>query len=255
VNKILLILCAAFLTWFIPHQLSQARDELKMRSHVSPMHVTTIPTPSQPFVSWREKKYHYGVAIVQPQHEIRLHSNLESKKSMSQISTSCDILVNAGFHKQNNKHIGWFVGDNQILSQPEKNKLFIGYVWSRDGKEVFVSRKPPDHPVLWGVQTGPILYEYAPTHVQLSRDEQARRVIIATGPTNQPMFLVVYDKEVPYSGPLLSDLPQIVARIKKQESLDFSKAINLDGGTHSYFQSPTLTLRELQPVGGYFCVN
>ena len=67
--------------------------------------------------------------------------------------------------------------------------------------------------------------------------------------------MALYFPDQEYSGPLLARVPYILEKIAKKEQITIPDAINLDGGSASAFLSPDTHLTELNPVGGYFCIQ
>ena len=78
--------------------------------------------------------------------------------------------------------------------------------------------------------------------------------MVATTVTNAVLFFVLYDRENPYQGPLLSEVPFLLTQWQKQTTQEVRDAINLDGGSASAWYSEGFFLQELTAVGSFFCV-
>ena len=112
-----------------------------------------------------------------------------------------------------------------------------------------------DENVDMGVQTGPVLIlDGDEVDLKLARDKQARRMAAFIA-GNDLYFVTVFHPEAVLDGPFLDSLPGIVLKIGQDEGFVVSSAVNLDGGAASAWYSPTLTLKEWQPVGSWWCVK
>jgi len=168
----------------------------------------------------------------------------------------CELLVNGGFYDENSKPIGLFISERERISDYQKNSLFNGIVSVNLFAIPRISRETPKDDLVFALQTGPIVFENGnPTEIELSRDKMARRVIAATTGENKLVFIVIYNPESVFDGPLLAELPQVVSEISEKNKLNIADAINLDGGSASTFISNSVTLTEISPVGSFFCLK
>ncbi len=68
-------------------------------------------------------------------------------------------------------------------------------------------------------------------------------------------WMAVFSPEAETTGPNLKDLPSLVEQIAKKENLNVVSGINLDGGGASAVYSSTGQLKEIQPVGSWWCIR
>lgn len=184
---------------------------------------------------------------VQKAQSLMLKANFEERKSASELKekNNCEFLVNGGFYSKDNKPIGWWTNEGRTLSQPQKNDLFNGFIYGKNGK-VMIEKSAAER-VEWGLQSGPMLN----SELRIKNDELRRRIIAATTSDGQLIFLAITLKNSSFEGPYLKDLPDIL----KLLNLNIAEAINLDGGTASAFLSLDIQLTEANPVGSFFCYN
>lgn len=187
---------------------------------------------------------------------IRLYSNVEEKLTSSEAKNDklCNYLINAGFITKYGKHIGLFVNSDGKLEDSIRSNTFNGYLSIRDNKSSITKSEPIYSKI--ALQSGPVLIlEGNPLEMNLKSDENARRIVAAVNKNHELMFLAIYLKNSPLSGPKLSDLPEMLLDVEKNTSLDFTNAINLDGGSHSAFLGRSANLFEASIIGGYFCIR
>jgi uncharacterized protein YigE (DUF2233 family) len=199
--------------------------------------------------------------IVRNMDKISLLSNIVERLSASEAKEKygCTAIINGGFYSadesgENAKHIGLFISNGNQISPSQTNTLFNGF-FSISGTTPSISSTVPPN-VKTALQTGPVLMKNGKASLlTLARDEDARRMIAATTPQNEVIFLALYDPSSFFNGPKLEEVPKILSDIDKSTSLDFKDAINLDGGSHSAFISEEISLTDVQTPGSYFCVK
>jgi len=167
----------------------------------------------------------------------------------------CTNLVSGGFYDEDNSPIGLFIGEGETLSKQVNNDTFNGYFSvSNNGDAKITSWVPSD--VRIGLQTGPLLiYEGNLRNLKLSRDKEARRVVLAQTESDKLYFIVLYDSESFYQGPKLDELPKMIKDIEENIGEKVTYAINLDGGAASSFYTKDFSLTELSFVGSFFCMK
>ena len=205
------------------------------------------------------KDYKIQWIIVRDLKKIILLSNLEDKLPSKEalVKNACLYLVSGGFWSDENGHLGLLISDGEQKSDAIKSDLLNGYLTITQDNRATISRSASSNPtVRLALQSGPIVFlNGKPTTLSLIRDENARRIVVATTTNNEVIFLVVYYQASPLLGPTLVELPEILENIKKNTSLEFKDALNLDGGTHSAYLTDFLSLTEVARFGSFFCVK
>ena len=221
------------------------------------------PTPSVKGVStilFDGEEYSFGVIKVDDALDIKLLPNFSEQKTSEEIikEGKCKNLVNAGFYSENFTPIGFFVSEREIISQKQINATFNGFFIVSEAEIPEIVRDVLEEEVRIGLQSGPVLImDSTPLKLNLKAQEQEkdRRVIVSLNDKGEIFFIVVFMQNSVFSGPTLGSLPEVLQEI--QDSLEevFVSAINLDGGAASTFWAEGLTLKELSPMGSYFCID
>jgi exopolysaccharide biosynthesis protein len=235
--------------------LFKNKQDFKETIHTKEEPITS-PTNNIQKIEIYEKEYFFALIQITSLDNIFLYPNFEEKYTLKEGAEKygCKNLTSAGFYKENNVPIGLFINEAGILGNKEENTLFNGYFILTKNNEATISKSYVGEPVRIGLQAGPLLVQNG--HVQkltLVNDEMARRIVVAQTKEGEIYFLVVYDKESVFMGPLLADLPEIVSRIQEEIGVEFISALNLDGGSASAFYTEDMQLSELTPIGGFFC--
>ena len=119
-----------------------------------------------------------------------------------------------------------------------------------NGQPHISSQTNPDAQTIF--QAGPLIINDKP--FSTTRDEQARRVLIAEDTDGNAYALAIVYKDSTYSGPLLSELPPILFSIN--EPFRVKQGLNLDGGSASFFyEKDGVHLTEQTNVGSLICVK
>src|SRR4030067_3128903 len=184
-----------------------------------------------------------------------LITNFKNKLTSKEIldKYNCRYLINGGFYSKDYLPIGLFINKEGQLSTQIQNNLFNGILSLNYFEIPRITRILPQDELFFAIQTGPLLIENdSAQNLRIKNDTYDRRVISAITGNNELYFLVIYDKNSSFSGPKLTDLPNILSEVEKSLSLDLADAINLDGGTASVFISPEIKLSELTSVGSFF---
>ena len=224
----------------------------------TPSTIHTVINPKQFFdITQDNRSFRIAWFTVQNPDTISLIPNFrEQNTSRAALETShCLDLVNGGFYTQEKKPTGLFVthGETEEVFQP--NTLLNGIFSITTQGQVSITSEPPKESLRIALQTGPVLFRNGyPQKLRLIEDEFARRSVVATTVTNAVLFFVLYDRENPYQGPLLSEVPFLLTQWQKQTTQEVRDAINLDGGSASAWYSEGFFLQELTAVGSYFCV-
>jgi len=219
------------------------------------------PTPQIKGISsvlYADNEYAFSVIKVKDLNKLKLVANFSEKKTSQEIieGGACKYLINAGFYSKEFTPLGLFVAEGKVLKKQDINATFNGFFTIDQEGWAQIGNLPPAVPLKYALQTGPILIQSSnPQKLALKNDENARRMILAMDNTRQVYFVAVYNGDSVFSGPLLVNLPLITQEIEKQLNTDYVAAINLDGGTASAFWGEGVTLKELSPIGSYFCIN
>jgi len=189
--------------------------------------------------------------------DVGFYSNLTDQHLSEQIKVdnSCQILVNGGFYSKENTHLGLFVSNSETLSKSIQSDTLNGFLWIDNGN-IFIKDSLPEVTPQIAVQSGPLLMQDGkPLVLDINNDSPNRRIVAATTADNKLVFLAFYTDESDLDGPLLGLLPEAVSLFKKQTGINIIDAINLDGGSASFFVTNYVILRELAHVGSYFCIK
>ncbi len=222
-------------------------------------HITSISgsqaIPTQASVKTVDQ-YAYEI-ISLADHTVHLYSNLDQKLTSSALFAKYDCVAatSGGFYDEQDRPIGLFISEHQLLRRSIGHDLFIGYVSSRDGISIRISREPPSDDVLWALQSGPIVWDEGVTTINMKSDENARRIIAAVDEAGRGYLLSITVQDSEYSGPPMMQIPQVLEKIQAKENIHFRMALNLDGGFHSFFKSSTVYQSSLATPGSILCVK
>lgn len=207
-----------------------------------------LPSPSS---SWPTVgNYRYALWEAEETGRLKLFSNLAKKQDAQTLKqvNRCQALVNAGFYDEKDQHLGWFVSNGKEISPAQINRLFNGFIASKNGAVNIGFQKQAGAD--WGLQSGPVLvYDGKPLKLTIKDDQPRRRVAAAITGDNQLLFVTILSNQSDYAGPLLSETPKLLTAINPK----IVSAVNLDGGSASTFITPEVSLPESRPIGGFFC--
>lgn len=188
--------------------------------------------------------------------KISLIPNFEEKSTAFEVTEkySCKDLINGGFYSKGNLPIGLFVTDDKKIGNFTQNLLFNGFFKiSRD--EIATISNDSSGNLRLALQSGPILIQNGyPLRLQIIDDKPERRAVVALT-QNEVYFIVFYNKNSVYLGPLLTNLPEFTRIFGQQKNIKIIDALNLDGGTASAFRSGNISLPELSQAGSFFCIK
>ncbi len=212
--------------------------------------VLGLPTanPQRDF-AWAEIKDLDGLTLI---------PNFATKRSAGSVfrDEECRLLTSAGFYDPSDQPIGLFVTDGVTQNPFQKNILFNGVLSVNFAATPRITRTPPADPLRLAVQSGPVLIENSfPQKLKLKSDSPSRRVVAAITGDNSLLFIIFFDPESQFQGPLLADLPNRLGQFSAETGIALADAINLDGGTASAFYTPDFSLSEASPVGAFFCLK
>ena len=165
--------------------------------------------------------------------------------------------MNGGFYTKENLPLGIFKAGNNILNlSAHTNELFNGFVYKTKSNQLIISRVAP---VLenteFAFQSGPLFS--GETKLNIISDEPARRMLLGKTQLDQFYILAITESLNTFSGPRLTDLPQIVNIYNQQSSTKhqpLTTLINLDGGSASaFYNTQGTSFKELTAIGSFIC--
>lgn len=186
-----------------------------------------------------------------------LYPNFEERIRAEELfkQKSCRSIVSAGFYTKENTPVGLFTTEGEQIKNRVDSRLFDGIFSVDKSGSALISLETPQN-VRLALQSGPILIKNEQVQkLQIKDDKSARRVVLTLNKNSEVYFLAIFNKESVFEGPLLAELPQIIKGLEGKMGVKFLDAINLDGGSASAFYSDFLSLPELSPIGGYFCLK
>lgn len=205
-----------------------------------------------------DKKYRLAWEIIEKlsQVDVGINDDLASSSAFLKEDNNCTIFTSGGFYQTTGKPIGLIISKGKTVSNYEQNQLFNGVV-GLTTQGLTIHRGSIDLPNFsWALQAGPIVWEnYKPVDLRLNKDQDARRIVAAVTDSGALLLAVVTAYDSVYSGPLLEDLPSIVAKLEETAQISIKSAMNMDGGTASAYFGTELILKELKPIGSFVCVK
>lgn len=247
------ILCIIFFIWRI-------RQNESTREISEPILTTENPTSINP--SWKtitidEKTYAYDYFKVSETTDVFLIPNFVMQKLSKSVLTenNCSRGINAGFYDKEYKPLGLFVTDKKTFSSSLSSALLNGFFTIDDSNhaEIQQAYNGATHIAL---QSGPLLMlNSQKLPLRIKNDEFARRSVASVSRNGDILFFSLFLPDSEISGPLLQNLPNVLMEINKNQKLELTDAINLDGGSASFFKGEETYLEEITTVGGVFCIR
>ena len=170
----------------------------------------------------------------------------------------CSFLSSGGYYKSDYSPTGLLISEYKEISPFVTSSLADGIFSVNDFATPRITHEVPRDRLRMALQAGPLLKENGNfTNLTLRNDEAARRVVLAVTGENKAIFLIFYNPDSVFVGPLLKDLPKVLGLFEKQTGVVFADAMNLDGGTPTVFLdlSNDINLTEASIVGSYFCLK
>lgn len=193
--------------------------------------------------------------IADPKNLILIPNFREKKLSSTvMLDNNCSSGINGGFYTKNGLPLGLFYSAGEYLSDTTHNQAFFnGFViHSASGVFDIVTQAPnPEQKNLdFFFQTGPVLNPQQ--KLSIKNDERSRRILLAKTIDGEFFFLALTEDGNNNSGPYLEDVPKLLQKLP----LAIASAINLDGGSASFFyQREGIKLSELVTVGSFLCIR
>ena len=258
------VLIIIFVAFFVLTAGKNDEKELAIR-HDEPgskmSQQSTAPAYNQFTFGSVDRNHTVSYSIFPYEKNVALKSNLRDKLSSTLLKerNSCEVLVSGGFYDTDNTHLGLFMTEGVVFESLSGNNYLINaVVLKNDSSPITMINlneyKPANHE--FAIQTGPKLISNGlDVNLKLRSDPNARRIIMFTTDDDRYGFSVIYDQTSVFQGPKLSELAVILRAIERRERIVITDAVNLDGGTASSYLSSDVKVREIQPIGSYFCVN
>lgn len=202
-----------------------------------------------------DKSYtvHFTAPIVPAR--VKLIANYSQKQVSRDVfeAHKCDVLTNAGFYLADNSPVGLVVIEGDILSPFRKNDLFNSVMYfGESGAKI--SKDGTLKGFAHAMQSGPALVVNGKNVVlTLNNDKLARRSFVGITKNGDIVLGMITDSINLFLGPLLADMPRMMALLNDTYKLDLVDAINLDGGSASVYVTSNLSIAEIAPVGAFFC--
>ena len=201
--------------------------------------------------------YRFSWVKVSDVSKLQLFSNLETKKAAKTLreEKDCRFLVNASYYGRDYQPLGWLVSQGEVIYQKTKSELMNGFLSLKDNK-AYLGVIFPKGEVRIGLQSGPLLVEKdRALSLKIRNDERARRIVVGLNKKEELLFMVFAAQNSITSGPLLSELPEVVVSAGRNIGHEIEVAVNLDGGAASAFLSEKVELDEISIIGSYFCLK
>jgi exopolysaccharide biosynthesis protein len=203
--------------------------------------------------------YKAAVYVTNDEHQISLIPNFTEHETSAQLidSTGCSFLVNTSYYSTDYEPLGYFETGGEVYRDYVQSSLLDGVVTLNTLDVPRITRLVPRDELIWGVQSGPVVYENgSPATLRMVRDENARRVLAAVTGDNELVFIAFYNSESVYVGPQMGELPKLIDQINEKAGLNIADAVNLDGGAASAFvEAGGFSLPEASVTGSFFCVR
>lgn len=240
-----------------------------------------IPTEKIGFfaksIFFKDREYSYLSKVIEgaDAYKLDLIQNFKEKISgtLAKEKYNCDFLVNSGFYSKENEPLGLFISRGKKLRDKENSTLLNGFFYMTNDQDFNISySSPPLNNVVWEIQSGPLLFIDGNiiSGLKIIKDEEARRIaavktlgshqVCTKAPCNYTgdeklIFIAVFNKSNLLSGPKLGDLPEVISLIAKEEKINISSVLNLDGGSASIFADKGISLLEISHAGSFFCLH
>ena len=231
--------------------------------------ISSVVSPSSPLpvltdaakhtattLTYQDIVYDYDYFVVHRLEKLTLIPNFDASIRGSAIvaQQKCAFAINGGFYSTENTPLGAFIGNDYTQSKALTSRLFNGFFAFTDTHAAITTDLDTSYTSV--LQSGPLLYmNNAPLPLAIQNDEHARRSAVITTHDGQILFVTFYIRDSIYNGPLLEDLPMIVKQFASNKGFSIDAALNLDGGSATYFKTPDTELPELSPIGSLFCLQ
>ena len=205
-----------------------------------------------------ERKFLAFYLVVPDASNITLVPNFDEAKNAFDLFTyqDCAGVVSGGFYTPEASPTGLFVSEGETLKKYTSSSLLNGVYSINDFETPRIGKAVPRDHLRLGLQAGPVLIENSfAQNLSILRDEEARRVVVGVTGENKTVFIVFYDPESAFIGPMLEDMPRALELFGEKTGVELADAMNLDGGSASAFFTADIALSESSLVGSFFCAK
>lgn len=223
---------------------------------------TPLPTPTTVLqntnftLTYHDIVYDYAFFIAGSPAKLKLIPNFTDPIRGTAIAKAhqCVSAINGGFYSTTNAPLGAFVSEEYTQPKPLTSNLFNGFFSFTNTKATITNKFDSSYTSI--LQSGPLLFLLGhPLPLAIQNDEHARRSIVAITDDDRILFITFYIHDSIYNGPLLADLPVILNQFATIQKISITAALNLDGGSATFFKSPDIELPELTSIGSMFCLQ
>lgn len=242
--------------------LLQGRPQAPAVTGTTPPEATRDPLPTDlpdAAVTVGAATYRFRLTVVPASAPVILLPDFGKKLTASAIvgTEHCSAAINGGFYTKDYTPLGmWDDGRNDRFPAIRSALVNAFVMKEKSGGMRIVSDAPAEGTYAFAFQTGPRLMEDGQAlSLTIANDEQARRSVLATTKDGRTVLLSIFGETSMYGGPMLADLPRVVFAISGHEGPAFTDAVNLDGGSASFFWDGERMIDELTTVGSAVCVK
>ena len=212
---------------------------------------TTVTKPKQ------SGNYAYYLSIINNLGQVKLiHNKPEQDISNLVSKLKCQVAINGGFYNVDRQPLGYLLVDGIEISSSRKSPLMNGFVWLSKQGGLGITQELPLAELEFALQNGPlIILSGQPLEFEIQNDKRSRRSVIGTLSNGNLVFLIVFDPSSLFHGPHLQELPSVVNTIARDNKLIIIDALNLDGGSASFYKDRKVELWPFKEVNNFFCVK
>lgn len=235
--------------WFWVSQNQEKREVIDP----APKNVVSEPS-SEPKTYINNNGKDYEIFAQEIKGEIGLIPNYSEKLPSEEIlrTNGCKFGTNGGFYKKEGGPLGLFLSKGNILSKEIQSTTFNGFFWKK-GEKLFLDWKGLKEweEADFALQAGPLFDVGYLGKASFVDEEERRRVLVASDKNGKYYLLAIFEKDNNYGGPKLAEITEV---LRKRGTIDFDRALNLDGGSASAFYGENgQKLWEIVNVGSFIC--
>jgi len=205
----------------------------------------------------RVGRYSYYAYLVPRPRDLYLLDNVKGEDVSGILKKEgCEAGINGGFYDEDFAPLGLIIKEGQVLSPQKRSLLLDGYFALSDNNEVEIGPTTPLANSRLAIQSGPLLLDQGGTlELQIKDDKFSRRSVLANLNGRALFFVSIFDAQSVFSGPKLNELPSLLLEIARDNKWQIQSALNLDGGSSSFFYNDNVVLGEYRAVRTILCVK